>query len=111
MKGNKMARCTSCGKYFDQDDYMSDEYDGATVCPDCYFGGGVVEDEDELDFDDELVDTSDEYDEEDEDVRTIRQYFGDELDTSDDEEFSDDEFRDEFDDYEDRLDCEEGDYE
>lgn len=102
-----MARCTSCGKYFDQDDFMSDEYEGSTLCPDCYFGGGAIEDE-ELDCDQEGSELDLDDDIEDEDDKIFREFL-DDLDQ--DDEWDDDEFDDEFDDYEDRLDAEEGDYE
>lgn len=108
-----MARCTSCGKYFDQDDFMSDEYEGTSLCPDCYFGGGAIEDDEEIDYDRESeLDFTDDEDYEDEDAKIFKEFFGDEMDRDEDcGDFDEDEFSDEFDDYEDRLDAEEGDYE
>lgn len=108
-----MSQCTSCGKYFDQDDFMSDEYEGSTLCPDCYFGGGAIEEDEELDCDLESeLDFTDDEDCEDEDTKIFKEFFGDDLDQDDEcDDFDEDEFRDEFDEFEDRLDAEEGDYE
>ena len=110
-----MAYCVSCHKHFDIDDFMDTNITESDICPDCYYGGGMVEPDDNgVDPYDDDVDTEDElYDddfEEDEDDRLIQSVIGSNFDDIDDEEFDDDEFADE-DDYEDRLDAEEGDYE
>lgn len=107
-----MARCTSCGRYFDQDDFMSDECEGSTLCPDCYFGGGAIEDDEEIDYDQEGSELDLDDDIEDEDDKILKEFFGDEMDQDEEcDDFDDDEFVDELDEFEDRLDAEEGDYE
>ena len=112
-----MPYCSSCKKFFDMDDFMDTNITESDVCPDCYFGGGMVEPEDEHDpYDDDtqyheedLLD--DELDEDDEDSRVIQEMLGNDFGNDiDDEEFEDEEFFDE-EDYEDRIEAEEGDYE
>lgn len=107
-----MPICNCCGKHFDVDDFMDDNITESNICPDCYYGGNMIDDGlDEYDEDTDLDDNDDDsY--EDEDSRVIREALGDDLGYAEsDEEFDDDEFSDEEDDYEDRLDAEEGDYE
>ena len=107
-----IAICKSCHRHFDTDDFMDDNLEESEICPDCYYGGGMVE-EDDTDIDDCPFDDSDEFGDEEEsqdehDSRIIRSVLGDDVA---DQDISDDEFEDDLDDYEDRLDAEEGDYE
>ena len=107
-----MPICSCCNKFFDVDDFMDDNITESLVCPDCYFGGDMMDNEgcDDEEFFEELDDLEDETDDyEDEDARIIRQALGDDLGYED--ESMDDDFGDEEDDYEDRLEIEEGDYE
>ncbi len=102
-----MPICMHCKRAFDVDDFMDDNITESNVCPECYYGGDMMEINDIDDYDDVFDDDDmeDEYDEE--DSRTIRAALGE--DTMGD--LDDDDFSDELDDYEDRLDFEEGDYE
>lgn len=51
-----MPLCVRCGHHFDQDDYFDEDlYDDMSVCPDCYFlGGGLPNQDDELDDIDDI---------------------------------------------------------
>ena len=103
-----MSICNYCRKHFDVEDFMDDNITESNICPDCYYGGNMIDDGfDEYD-EDIILDDIDDDSYEDEDSRAIREVLGDDLsyDESDEDEFSDDE-----DDYDDRLDIEEGDYE
>lgn len=107
-----MPICDCCRKHFDVEDFMDDNITESSICPDCYYGGNMIDDVlDEYDEDTDLDDIDDEsY--EDEDSRAIREALGDDLGYDEsDEEFDEDEFGDDEDNYEDRLDMEEGDYE
>lgn len=107
-----MSICNCCRKYFDVEDFMDDNITESSICPDCYYSGNMIDDGlDEYDEDTDLNDIDDEsY--EDEDSCAICGTFGDDLGYDEsDEEFDDNEFSDDEDDYEDRLDMEEGDYE
>ena len=83
-----MPFCTSCDKFFEADDYLNDDMEDMTVCPDCYYGGGMNE-VDDTDFEDD--DSEGQYED---DIFT--EYMDEEAD---------------LDDYENRLDAEEGGYE
>ena len=82
-----MAFCRSCNRHFDMDDFNFD-IDYSDVCPECYYSGAVVEeddtDDDEYRNDGSDYDDYDEYDTEDdadeEDSHIIQQFLGDELD-------------------------------
>lgn len=109
-----MSICTICGKPFDVEDFMDSNIDESSICTDCYYGGNMIEIDDvdydkcgEFDEDDFDIDEEDYVEE---DSRTILETFGADVigDLSDDE-FNDD--FDELDDYEDRLELEEGDFE
>ena len=107
-----MPICNCCRKHFDVEDFMDGNITESSVCPDCYYGGNMIDDGfDEYD-EDAILDDIDDDSYEDEDSRVIREALGGDLGYDEsDEEFDDDEFSDDEDDYEDRLDIEEGDYE
>lgn len=109
-----MSICKRCGKPFDVEDFMDSNIYESIYCPECYYGGNMV-DTDDVDygeyeeFDEDYSDfEEDDYD--DEDARTIREALGSDVMG----DLSDDEFEgdfDELDDYEERLEFEEGDFE
>lgn len=86
-----MPKCVVCGMPFEMDDFMGDNIDSSNVCPDCYYIG-------DMELDDVDLDDDDFWDDDDDDINT-------------DDLTDDDDLDDEFDDYEDRLDAEEGGYE
>lgn len=100
-----MPTCKCCHKFFEADDFMTDNLDDMDICPDCYYGGGMLDEDDanfddadfvDFDDDDDLTDDCDE-----QDSAIIREFL-------DEDEFSDIE---DLGDYDDRLELEEGDYE
>ena len=104
-----IAICKSCHRHFDTDDFMDDNIEESEVCPDCYYGGGMMEDDDDVIDDCCPFDVYDDDEtEDDRDSRVIREALGEDFGDGF-EDIDDDEFRDDMDDFDDRLDAEEND--